>query len=127
MCARTPEDRLPPASSLDELVEDAMRRLDEASGGAAVCTFTKAGTPVPGIKYAEGRWAALREVQRARRRAPAGASTDDLVASALATWQTALDRAVDTGAGADWLAYRHGGVDALHDLADTLERPDAMH
>ena len=103
-----------------------MRRLDETSGGAAVCTFTKAGTPVPGIKYAEGRWAALREVQRARGRAPAGASTDDLVASALATWQTALDRAVDTSAGADWLAYRHGGVDALHDLADTLERPDAV-
>jgi hypothetical protein len=113
----------PPDRTLDELVDDAARRLDEASGGGAVCTFTKAGTPVPGIKYAEGRWAALREVQRARLRAPGSVTIDDLAVSALTSWLTALDRAIETDAGADWLAYRHGGVDALHDLADSPRPP----
>jgi hypothetical protein len=108
-----------PSSSLDALVDDAARSLHEAAGGAAVCTFTKAGVPVPGIKYAEGRWAALREVQRATRSAPAAATSADLAATALVTWQAALDRVLSTGGGADWLAYRHGGVDALTDLLAT--------
>jgi hypothetical protein len=105
--------------ALDELVDRAARRLEESAGGAAVCTFTKAGVAVPGIKYAEGAWAALREVQRAQRRAPGGATVPDLAAQSLVMWRTALDRAVSTASGADWLAYRHGGVDALTDLLDT--------
>lgn len=108
-----------PTDTLDALVEHAARILHEAAGGAAVCTFTKAGVPVPGIKYAEGRWAALREVQRARRSSPAAATSADLAATALLAWQTALDRAEGAGSGADWLAYRHGGVDALADLLAT--------
>ncbi len=112
-----------PTDSLDALVDDAARSLHEAAGGAAVCTFTKAGVPVPGIKYAEGRWAALREVQRAHRRAPAGTTSTDLAAGALTTWQAALDRLESSGGGADWLAYRHGGVDALTDLLATTAEP----
>ena len=100
---------------LATLVADATRRLDEAAGGAAVCTFTKAGVAVPGIKYAEGRWAALRQVQRALGTA-AGSAPAAVAGEALDEWRSALDRAVATDAGADWLAYRHGGVDALADL-----------
>jgi hypothetical protein len=102
--------------ALDALLADAVRRLDEAAGGAAVCTFTRAGIAVPGIKYAEGRWAALRELQRERRRAAAGTAPADLTRSALLRWRADLDRVRSIDAGPDWLAYRHGGTDALAEL-----------
>jgi hypothetical protein len=110
-----------PDDRLAALLADALHRLDEAAGGAAVCGLTKAGVAVPGIKYAEGRWAALREVERERGRgadvtATADAATAEASATALVVWSDALERAVATSAGADWLAYRHGGVDALTDL-----------
>jgi hypothetical protein len=104
---------------LGELVADAVHRLDAATGGAAVCTVTRSGAAVPGIKYAEGRWAALREVERAVRVSsagpPAAADTAAVVASVLAAWRAALDHAT-ARSGADWVAYRTGGVDALTDL-----------
>lgn len=101
------------APRLDGLLESAARDLQRLSGGAAVCTFTRAGVPVPGIKYAEGRWAALRELQRELTRD----STDTTTArAALTRWTDALGTLRDRGAGADWIAYRTGGVDALTDL-----------
>lgn len=100
-------------ADLDQLVEAAARALDSATGSAAVCTFTRSGTPVPGIKYAEGRWAALREVQR---RVGKGASYDDAVRTGREEWSTALETLLLRGAGSDWVAYRTGGVDALDEI-----------
>lgn len=102
-------------AELERLLEQAAADLARIAGGAAVCTFTRAGRPVPGIKYAEGRWAALREVHR-RRSTPSRA-----VRETLAAWQEQLDAVVARDAGADWIAYRTGGVDALTDLIGTDE------
>jgi hypothetical protein len=103
-------DALP--ASLDQLLDAAAADLQRLSGGAAVCTFTRSGRAVPGIKYAEGRWAALRELHRARTSADGSASPHET----LAAWQRQLDAVLERGAGADWVAYRTGGVDALTDL-----------
>jgi len=100
----------PTTDLLDALLEDAAVTLGRLAGGAAVCTFSRAGVPVPGIKYAEGRWAALREVQRATSR---GAALETASATALVTWGAQLESAVARAAGRDWVAYRTGGVDAL--------------
>lgn len=101
------------AARLPDLVADAAAGLDRASGAAAVCTWSRAGIPVPGIKYAEGRWAALREVERAVRR---GVEPAAAAARALGIWDAALTALSDRDAGRDWIAYRTGGVDALRDL-----------
>ncbi len=100
---------------LDALLQDASLTLARLAGGAAVCTFSRAGVPVPGIKYAEGRWAALREVQRST---SAGGDPVTAAASALSSWIGQLDSAVSRGQGRDWVAYRSGGVDALETLLD---------
>ncbi len=107
------------APSLAELIAEAANLMQERSGGQAVCTFTKAGQAVPGLKYAEGRWAALREVQHNTR---SGAELAEVVATAAAAWGTHLDRLEARSAGADWIAYRSGGTDALTELSDTLRR-----
>lgn len=99
---------------LEELLHRAEADLDAAAGGAAVCVFTKAGTAVPGIKYHEGRRAALKEVVRRCRRTseqPSAAAGD-----IRADWAEHLERLTERGAGADWIAYRQGGIDALADL-----------
>ena len=99
---------------LDRLLEAAKAGLDGAAGGGAVCAFTKAATPVPGIKYHEGRWAALNEVARRCRRDPQDPATAALEISAV--WSADLERLAQRDAGPDWLAYRRGGLDALADL-----------
>ena len=105
------------AALLDDLLAIASRSLDTSTGGAAMCTFTKAGIAVPGMKYAEGRWAALREV---RRSTSTTASVRVATAATRATWHAALEKARAQAAGADWIAYRSGGIDALDELAASL-------
>jgi len=101
------------ADRLDALVADAAARLDAASGATAVCTWTRAGVAVPGIKYAEGRWAALRGLQRAVQR---GGILGTALDQELRLWADALEALQARAGGADWIAYRTGGVDALHEL-----------
>ena len=69
--------------------------------------------PVPGIKYAEGRWAALREVQRS---AAPTRSPQRLPPRPSHAGATSSEAAVTRGQGRDWVAYRTGGVDALASL-----------
>lgn len=103
---------------LDEWIGQATELLQGRSAGQAMCTFTKAGIPVPGMKYAEGRWAALREVQRAVR---AGADTPEAASAAERSWTEQLVVLNQRGAGQDWIAYRCGGVDVLAELIAWLE------
>ena len=97
------------------LLEDAALSMQRLSGGMAVCTFTRAGTPVPGVKYAEGRWAALRETHR---KASATQNLTDVLGDVTNTWQSALLRSRDRSAGQDWIAYYTGGLDALTELTE---------
>ena len=39
---------------LRELLAESMGAMEQASGGASVCSLTKSGVPVPALKYAEG-------------------------------------------------------------------------
>lgn len=102
-------------ADLDALLAAAVSALARTSPETSTCTLSKAGVPVPAAKHAEGRWAALREVQRAGRGADDLRPTAQDVASA---WTSDLDRLRATGAGPDWIAYRTGGLDALRDLLD---------
>lgn len=106
---------------LARLREEARAGLQGAAGGAAVCAFTRAGTPVPGIKYHEGRWAALTEVDRRCRRTQE--DTLAVAAGIRADWADQLERLRARQAGPDWIAYREGGLDALADLEQDAE-PD---
>lgn len=95
------------------LLEDAAQTMQRLSGGMAVCIFTRAGKPVPGVKYAEGRWAALRA---AHRKALTTTSLTEALAELSATWRSSLQRSEERAAGPDWLAYYTGGLDALTEL-----------
>jgi hypothetical protein len=102
------------ALRLDQMLAVAKTGLYEAAGGGAVCAFTKSGTPVPGIKYHEGRWAALHEVS-----GQCADGTHDAATAALdisRRWSADLEKRILHGAGPDWIAYRHGGLDALTEL-----------
>lgn len=103
---------------LDELTAAAGADLDAHSGGVAVCVRTKAGTPVPAIKLAEGRWASLRDVARGL---DAGERMRAVLAATAATWSRRADTARARGAGPDWLAYYAGGEEGLAELARRLE------
>jgi hypothetical protein len=107
------------AAALHRLLGAATAGLDEAAGGAAVCAFTKAGTPVPGIKYHEGRWAALNQV--ARRCRPGREDPATAALEVHSDWSADLARLTERGAGPDWIAYRRGGLDALDDLLTAAE------
>lgn len=101
------------ATVLREILADAGRAMEQASGGASVCSFTKSGVSVPSLKYAEGRWAALREL---RSQGADHASAERLGAA----WHEQLTALETRGASRDWLAYRSGGVDALAEFAERV-------
>lgn len=104
------------AQVLRELLSRAVQAMEQASGGASVCSFTKSGISVPSLKYAEGRWAALRELRSL------GADRD--TAEQLgAQWRAQLATLETRDASRDWLAYRSGGVDALAEFAERVEPP----
>jgi len=101
-------------ATLQLLVAEAAAGLDAAARGVPVCVATKSGRPAPGVKYHEGRWAALTEVERRCRR-----TSEDVLTVADAvrrSWADELLRLTEGAAGADWIAYREGGTDALADL-----------
>lgn len=98
---------------LDGRINEAAQLMQGRSAGQAVCALTKSGMSVPGVKYAEGRWAALREVQRAVR---AGGELANVAQSAEQSWVEQLRALQGRGAGQDWIAYRSGGIDALTEL-----------
>ena len=104
------------AQVLRELLARARQAMEQASGGASVCSFTKSGVSVPSLKYAEGRWAALRELR--------SQGVDRDTAEQLgAHWRTQLSALETREASRDWLAYRSGGVDALAEFAERVGPP----
>jgi hypothetical protein len=106
-----------PADSVQGTVIDAVvaarataeHRLIAATGGGPLCSVEHGR--IDETKYAEGRWAALTEAQRAVSGSP------DPVAAVVAVQQkwTAQARR-DPAASAAWTAYWAGGVDAVTDV-----------
>lgn len=98
---------------LDHWITEATEMLQGRSEGQALCGAAKAGVAVPGMKYAEGRWAALREVQRDQR---TGVAIETAAARIEQAWAGHLEVLERRGGGADWIAYRRGGVDVVAEL-----------
>jgi hypothetical protein len=115
-----PPDRSaePTSSVLDRRRESIEQELVAASGGVSLCTISRSAGSVPGVKYLEGRMAALGEIRRAARTSGA---LDEVLAERTAVWRSELTRAVDTSMGVDWRAYRAGGVDELESLGAILD------
>jgi len=111
----------PVPAELQRLIEEATAGLDAAARGVPVCVATKAGKPAPGVKYHEGRWAALTEVARRCRRTTEDAA--EVASDVRRAWDDELRRLTEHAAGADWVAYREGGADALAELLSLTENP----
>ena len=92
---------------LARLLETAEADLHTASGGAPLCKVSMTGTTGQSVKYFEGRWAALHEVQR-------GADPRE----AFKRWRQEYQRHQQADSGQAWLHYSAGGVDALFELLD---------
>lgn len=104
--------------ALDRLLREAERDLAAVGGDVALCVLTKAGRPVPGVKYHEGRRAALVDVLRRCRRT--GREPGEVAAERLEEWQSDLSRLTGRAAGPDWIAYTQGGIDALAGVVVTV-------
>lgn len=104
---------------LEAQLAEAEVRLQGRSNGAALCSPTCAGVAVTSLKYAEGQWAALRQVRGSILR---GVSPAAALTTVVDQWAEDLARRRSQGAGSDWIWYRAGGLDALEHLADALTR-----
>lgn len=107
---------------LDRRISDAEATLSAAAGSASLCTVSRSGTPMPGVKYPEGAWVALRDVRRA---VPATGDVSDALDEVRQRWSADLASHTDAGSGPDWLSYLTGGVDALDSLAESLDSTGA--
>ena len=104
-------------AAIDVRADGAAAAMTSATEGASLCSVSRTGERIPGVKYPEGRWAAMRALRRALRRPGADAAAE--IAALQAQWAT--DLAARRAAGQDnWIAYRLGGVDALAEVADLV-------
>ena len=113
----------PPLREEDVLarrLDQALAALDAASGTSSLCSLSKSGLPMPGIKYPEGAWIALREVTRAVREP---ADIPSVTCAVRDRWSADLARHEAAGSGVDWIAYLTGGLDALDDVILAMTSP----
>ena len=100
------------------MLADTERDLVAAVGSSSLCAIGKSGARLDGVKYLEGRSAALREF----RRHLGDTSGPEAHHEVEQRWRDHLRLALDRNMGPDWVAYRTGGVDALSDLAEHEHR-----
>ncbi len=103
---------------LAALVAAAADDLQHQFDGTSSCALAKTGRSVAGRKAAEGRWAALREVQRG---SDAGEPVLLVASDRLRHWTDDLDRHRARGSRADWLDYRAAGVATLRELLSSAD------
>lgn len=96
-------------------LDRAAAALDAAAGSSSLCSLSRSGVPMPGIKYPEGAWAALRDAQRAIR---SGGDPRGQVSAVRDRWGADLASREERASGPDWIAYLTGGVDALDGVLD---------
>ncbi len=72
---------------------------------------------MPGIKYPEGAWVALREVRRERK---AGVGLALAIQMVRDRWARELSRHLEAASGPDWISYLTGGLDAVDALAESV-------
>ncbi len=123
-CGWRRSDRAPdplPVTTPEATVLERRRALAEAAlvaatGGAPLCR-TGNGPDVTGPKFAEGRLAAVAELQR-KGRAAAGSESETLAQQVLARWQDELHTSRVRGPA--WDAYRDGGIAELTSVIEDL-------
>lgn len=104
-------------AAIDARADGAAAAMASATEGASLCSVSRSGERIPGVKYPEGRWAAMRALRRALR----GPDVDARAAIAALQEEWGSDLAARRAAGQDnWAAYRLGGVDALTEVADLV-------
>lgn len=114
----SPDPTVDPTSILlDRRLEAIESELVVASGGASLCAISRSAGSVPGVKYLEGRMAAITEVRRAVR---ASRPFAEVLAERTSVWRAELRRTAESSMGVDWRAYRAGGVDELESLETML-------
>ncbi len=105
-------------STIDDRLAAVEAELTAAAGDVSLCTISRSGGPVDGIKHLEGRMAALAEARRATRHEldPDPATVESIASR----WRDQLVAVRERDAGRGWVAYRAGGVDELGDLLADL-------
>lgn len=101
-------------SRIDTLAAEAERALEEALRGSSLCSVSRRpGQGASDVKFKEGRWYVLRDIQRGLGR---GHSAQEAIRSA----ETNLRQ--QTPAGPAWESYLTGGEEALQDARSCLGR-----
>jgi hypothetical protein len=101
--------------ALQSRAEAAAQAMASATDGASLCSISRSGRRVPGVKYLEGRWAALRALGRAIA-APA-TDVEGQILALRSQWWTDLQHRQGS-ADRHWVDYLLGGVDALDEAAE---------
>ncbi|TIC85652.1 hypothetical protein [Nocardioides sp. GY 10127] len=100
----------------------AQRALQEATGGASLCSLARSGHPLPAATFHEGAVVALGLVLRAQRAAGPGSACDgqllEVVTRVRDQWWA--EQAPMAARGPAWDAYATGGDEALRDLLEEL-------
>ena len=104
------------AARVQTALDSAAAALDTAAGSSSLCSLSRSGVPMPGVKYPEGAWAALRDAQRALR---SGGDPRAQISAVRDRWGADLASHEQRGSGPDWIAYLTGGVDALDGVLDS--------
>lgn len=107
-------------ATLEQQLAAAEQAVLASTGGAGWCQLQRDGRVTGGVKYDEGRLAALMGIRR-RLRAADPADWPQLLADELHQWQQALAAVqAQPQPSMPWLAYRQGGVDALTALQEVV-------
>jgi hypothetical protein len=117
----TPREVLIESVSARERI--ALANLGAATGGASLCSLSRAGTSVPAVKYHEGEAASLAEARRALKAVAEGPGAERAARTVLleiqARWQAQAGTVGRTGPS--WVGYLTGGLDALGHVIDDDE------
>jgi hypothetical protein len=100
---------------VEELLAATERDLVDAVAGDSLCAIGRRGERIDGVKYLEGRAAALRALRRELR----GVPVREALVSLLTEWEAQHALAVEKGMGPDWVSYRAGGSDGLKELSES--------
>ncbi|MGB9631991.1 MAG: hypothetical protein ACPL8I_01560 [Chloroflexaceae bacterium] len=110
------------ARLIEQRIAVAEHSLTDQTGGTNVCQLQQDGRVTGGMKYDEGRLVALSALRR-RLREAGGGDPRPIVAQDLATWQEALEaQQARERPAIQWVAYNQGGVDALEEVLQVIDR-----
>ncbi|PJF36815.1 MAG: hypothetical protein CUN49_03455 [Candidatus Thermofonsia Clade 1 bacterium] len=104
-----------PQEYLAEQLAQARRAFQAQLGEAALCQVSKEGRITGGLKYAEGRLVALRNLEK---RLQLGEAAEQAGHAERALWQTIYGQHT----AQTWRAYAQGGLDACANFLKALDQ-----